>query len=105
MQMFREVNARDIDATCLQTRTVEYHGFHQSGLNDCRGLAEAECAGATRLLTFDKKFRRRLAGKTRTISILTPTELWDELHIPPGTTPVVAPAIGHPLYGAGWWKW
>jgi hypothetical protein len=64
---------------------------HNTGLNDCRIVAEVEQDGAIPVLaTFDREFKRDLEPRAR-IRIQTPMECWAAFNIPVGRGPNGSP--------------
>lgn len=84
-------------------RVVALQGFH-SDEGDCRIVAESEVIGASALLSFDHRLRRRLAPHTA-LQLLTPSDYWERLEIPRGTPPRWSPAPNNPMGKMNWWNW
>lgn len=91
----------------VESRAGYFNSIHcgVKNKNDCRILAEAEALHLTHLLSYDTKFINRLAGISRTVKLLTPTDFWKGLDIPKGATPVTLPRKSNPLSKQSWWRW
>jgi len=88
----------------VTTRTGEFAALH-SGAGDCRVLAEAEDAELEVLLTYDRKFKNRLGGASKSVKVLQPSEFWRGLSIPKGSPPRLQPSQDNPLSLQQWWLW
>lgn len=87
----------------LEARTTALATHHRDDL-DCRIVAEAEFIGAAALLSFDHWLRKHL-GVHATLPLVTPSEYWEQLAIPPGTPPRWTPAPSNPISHETWWHW
>ncbi len=87
----------------LRQRRAELENHH-SRTRDCAVLAEAELAGLAYLLSFDDDFVRRLRPHAKDISLMTPSEYWEELAIPRGALPKIQPHHSNPLSQLDWWR-
>lgn len=91
-----------VDPAVLETRVRELNGGHP-GEADCRIVAEAEFAGLDTLLSCDADMLGAFKSLSE-VKVLKPSEFWESLAIPSGSTPMRSPAPGHPLFGKNWWK-
>lgn len=89
--------------SAVLTRAAILSSVH-TGKNDCQILSEAEDVGHIVLLTFDKKFVKRLSFETG-IKIVEPLQYWTELGIPQGIEPNKVPSFDNPLSKQSWWRW
>lgn len=88
----------------VQKRSNELMKNHNKR-NDCQILAEAEDIRAKTLLTYDRKFKRRLNSESSSLSLEMPSEYWNKLNIAKNTTPLVLPRPDNPLSKEKWWRW
>ena len=55
------------------------------------------------LLSCDDRMFSAFTGVSK-VRVRQPSEFWESLGIPTGSTPVRCPAPGHPLFGKTWWR-
>ena len=91
-----------VDAAVLEARVRELNANHR-GEADCRVVAETEFAGLDTLLSCNDRMLSAFTGVSK-VRVRQPSEFWESLGIPTGSTPVRCPAPGHPLFGKTWWR-
>ena len=92
-----------IDENEIANRTNAYLVWHKR-FDDCRIVAEAELAEIDMLLTCDETMLQHLKVRTKHITLLRPSELWELLNIPFGARPALAPHESNPLSRKTWWR-
>jgi hypothetical protein len=76
---------------------------HHKKEDDCRVVAETECANLDVLLSCDQDLQSRLSEHTP-IRIMRPTQFWASLGIGAGARPIIYPAPKNPLALKTWWR-
>ena len=97
-------NPPNRDNKLIENRTKEFFLLHPY-LSDCRILAESEEIGLNVLLTYDRKFMRRLSQSSSLVRLITPSEYWTGLYLPLGSRPLTVPHQTNPLSLQTWWRW
>jgi hypothetical protein len=87
----------------ILNRTSYFYQCHNKHI-DCKILAEAEAMGMNILLSHDNDFKRRLGQKAIEVIIISPSDFFLSLNLPPGTKPLLRPLSSSPLYGKTWWR-
>jgi rRNA-processing protein FCF1 len=100
--LFLDYPVRDLAA--VQARAKQFEVYHPDPC-DCRILAEAEELHLDYVLTYDRKFLKRLSTVSSTTKLSKPSSYWISLGIPKGAKTVTEPSPTNPLSKETWWRW
>ncbi|MFA6500093.1 MAG: type II toxin-antitoxin system VapC family toxin [Desulfurivibrionaceae bacterium] len=82
---------------------IDKYSKKHTGLNDCKILAEANQLEVETLLTYDFDFYNNLRTHSDSVTLAIPSEYWNSLYLPVGTSPIWSPHESNPLSKQTWW--